>query len=166
MEQVVLLLGGNIGDVESCLERAIELIDAVDGVSNVRCSKRYKTEAWGFGDGCDVAPFVNQAVVFDACEGLEPLVLLDATQMIERELGREREFEMQQKIASGERYLSRTMDIDTIFWGDRVIESERLIVPHPLMQERDFVLRPMVDIVGDMLHPTLKVSCKELLERL
>ncbi len=166
MEQVVLLLGGNIGNVSAGLDRAVELLGEVDGVSVAKCSVKVTTKPWGFKEGGGVAPFVNQAVVLDVASWVEPLELLGSTQQIERELGRDRELEGRAKQMQGERYASRSIDIDIIFWGDRVIYNERLRVPHPLMQERDFVLGPIVEIMENFIHPVLGVSCRELLDRL
>ncbi len=171
MESVVLVLGGNIGDVEQRLDSAIDMIGAIDGVANLRCSKRYRTEPWGFYRAEDVAPFVNVAVIVDVeirDAERRPFELLDAIQRVEKELGREREEEQRERESREERYASRTIDIDIILWGDRILESERLVIPHPLMHERSFVLEPLAELEerGEMQHPILKRSCRELLNDL
>ena len=106
--------------------------------------------------------FANMALELQTT--LEPLEVLDITQAIEQELGRDRAKEQAAKAASGERYCSRTMDIDLMFYDDEVIQCERLTIPHPLMQEREFALRPMAEIAPERLHPTLGRSIKQMLE--
>lgn len=158
--RVMLLLGCNMGDKEATLRHAIELLCENTG-EVVATSKIYYSQAWGFH--CD-AEFANQAVVL--LTELEPEKLLDATQSIEAELGRDREKERLTKELSGERYCSRTMDIDIMFYDDEVISTPRLSVPHPLMQEREFALEPMCEIEPQRVHPTLGLSLKELYENL
>ncbi|MFI3289354.1 MAG: 2-amino-4-hydroxy-6-hydroxymethyldihydropteridine diphosphokinase [Rikenellaceae bacterium] len=161
MERVILLLGGNIGDVELRMKRAVEMIEERVGVVTKR-SAMVKSEPWGFKEV--VAPFTNQAIEVETL--LTPEELLDVTQKIERESGRDREEEREEKVRRGEKYASRKIDIDIIFYGDITYKSERLELPHPLMQERDFVLSPIVQIAPEWIHPTLKRGCKELLEEL
>ncbi len=161
MERVILLLGGNIGDVELRIERAVEMIEERVGAV-VNRSEMIKSEPWGFKEV--VAPFTNQAIEVETA--LTPEELLKATQNVENESGRDREEEQDEKERRGEKYASRKIDIDIIFYGDTVYKSERLELPHPLMQERDFVLNPTVQIAHEWIHPTLKRSCKELLEEL
>ncbi len=124
------------------------------------------SQPWGFGDQTqeEVAPFTNQAVVVETELAAEEL--LNALQQIENELGRRRTDEQQEREQRGVRYLSRKIDIDIIFYGDHVIQSERLTTPHPLMAEREFVLEPLVEIEPEWRHPLLRVSCRELLNRL
>ena len=83
--------------------------------------------------------------------------LLDATERIERELGRTLKSE-------GGNYHDRIIDIDILLYGDGIIESDRLTIPHPLMHKRRFVLEPLAAIAPDAIHPTLGKSIKELLE--
>ncbi len=160
----MLLLGGNIGDVEARIDRAVELIG--ERVGEVICrSSMVVSEAWGFNSA--TAKFTNQAVEIEVdADCMPPERLLDTTQGIERELGRDREAEAREKEQRGERYCSRGIDIDIILYGDMIYESERLRVPHPLMQEREFVLRPIVEIAPEWCNARYGVSCRELLERL
>lgn len=157
MHRVTLLLGGNRGDMSLALRRATELLAERVG-EVVALSGVYLTEAWGFHAE---ELFSNQAVV--VMTSLEPLALLDATQAIERELGRDRTVEAAEKLSSGERYCSRTMDIDIMFYDDEVIRDPRLTIPHPLMQEREFALEPLAEVEGERLHPVLGRTINELL---
>ncbi len=164
MEQVVLLMGGNVGDTSELLSRARELLSLEVGAI-VGCSSEVETEPWGFeGVEREVAKFVNQAVV--VATRLKPEELLKVTQKIEKEVGREREQEQQEREITGGRYASRMIDIDIIFYGQRVVSLDRLAIPHPLMQERSFVLRPMVEVAAEWIHPLLGRSCRELLNEL
>ncbi len=157
----MLLLGGNIGSVERRIDRAVELIAKRCGEIKRR-SQMMRTEAWGFSR--PTPDFVNQAV--EITTTLSPEELLNATQQIEREEGREREAEREEKSVSGERYCSRKIDIDIIFYGESIYRSERLTIPHPLMQEREFVLRPIVQIAPEWRNAKEGMSCEELLKRL
>ncbi len=164
MERVMLLLGGNIGDVESRIDRAVEIIECEVG-RIVNRSRMVKSEPWGFEDREDTTPpFTNQAVEVES--ELEPEALLRATQRAEIEVGRERDKEQSEKELRGEKYASRKIDIDIILYGDRLYKSEQLELPHPLMQERAFVLAPIVEIAPEWRHPRLKRSCRELLREL
>ncbi len=164
MERVMLLLGGNIGDVEGRIDYAVELIESSIGRVLAR-STMLKSEPWGFEDRVGVTPpFVNQAVVVES--DLLPEELLDVTQRVELESGRDRAEELSEKEVRGERYASRMIDIDIILYGEQSYKSERLKVPHPLMQEREFVLVPIVEISPEWRHPVLKCECRELLEEL
>ncbi len=161
MERAILLLGGNIGDVERRIGRAVEMIERRIGRVNRR-SEMVKSEGWGFNE--QVAIFTNQAIEVQTALGVEEL--LDATQTIEDEVGREREEEREEKIKRGERYASRKIDIDIIFYGEMIYKSGRLEIPHPLMQEREFVLNPIVQITPEWSHPKFNKSCEELLNEL
>lgn len=156
MHRVTLLLGGNRGDMPSALHRAVELLGERVGVV-VASSQIYRSEAWGFHAE---EPFSNQAVIVETT--LEPTALLYATQSIEAELGRDREKEFREKSSTGERYCSRTMDIDIMFYDAEVISTPRLTIPHPLMQQREFALEPMCELEGGREHPVLKKTLNDL----
>ena len=146
MARVVLLTGGNSGDVKRTLQAAQQLVNAKVGAV-LRCSHRYETKPWGFdADGV----FSNQAL--EVSTDLLPLEVLDAVQAIERELGRNR--------------ASRPIDIDILFYDDEVIDSERLTVPHPLMGEREFALVPLCEIMRQRRHPVTGRTVGEMLEEL
>ncbi len=163
MERVILLLGGNIGDVKGRLTEANTLINKYIGKVTKR-SSMIESQPWGFDNGEQIAPFTNQSVMVET--KLTADDLLTAVQEIEAQLGREREAELEEKSKRGVRYLSRKIDIDIIFYGDQIIQSERLTTPHPLMAEREFVLEPIVEIAAEWQHPIIGLNCKELLDNL
>lgn len=157
MARVVLLAGGNTGDVKRTLQSAQQLVnDRVGAV--LRCSHRYESEPWGFsGDR-----FSNQAL--EVSTDLAPEEVLDAVQEIERELGRNRAAEAIEKASTGARYTSRPIDIDILFYDDAVIATERLTVPHPLLEERLFALLPLCEIARSKCHPVTGRTVGEMLE--
>lgn len=150
MERVFLLLGSNIGNKSKTLLEAIELL-AIECGSITSQSKTYKSEPWGFESKDD---FLNVAVELET--NLEPYSLLESILDIENRLGRTR-------VEDG-KYHSRTIDIDIIFYGERVIVSQSLIIPHPNMHLRRFVLLPLSEICPRLIHPTLNVSVATLLK--
>lgn len=160
MARVALLLGGNQGDVKRTLQTAQQLINSRVGAV-LRCSHRYESEPWGFPAA---QRFSNQAL--EVSTDLSPLEVLDACQGIERELGRNRAAEAIEKASSGAAYSSRPIDIDIIFYGDEVIDDERLTVPHPLLAEREFALQPLAEIMRRHRHPVTGVTVVEMLDAL
>ena len=160
MARVALLLGGNQGDVKRTLQTAQQLITS-RVASVLRCSYRYESEPWGFPAA---QRFSNQAL--EVSTDLSPLEVLDACQGIERELGRNRAAEAIEKASSGAAYSSRPIDIDIIFYGDEVIDDERLTVPHPLLAEREFALQPLAEIMRRHRHPITGVTVGEMLDAL
>lgn len=144
-----ILLGTNLGDRERHLSAAIELIAQRVGRISAQ-SPIYETESWGYHDN----DYLNQVIVIDT--ELSPNDLLSATSQIETELGRVRD---------GQGYQARTIDIDILLYGNEVVDSPTLTVPHPRMQERRFVLIPMCDIDAGLVHPTLNKTMKELLQQ-
>lgn len=160
MARVALLLGGNQGDVKRTLQTAQQLINSRVGAV-LRCSHRYEREPWGFPAA---QRFSNQAL--EVSTDLSPLEVLDACQGIERELGRNRAAEAIEKASSGAAYSSRPIDIDIIFYGDEVIDDERLTVPHPLLAEREFALQPLAEIMRRHRHPVTGVTVGEMLDAL
>lgn len=157
MTRVALLLGGNQGDVKRTLQTAQQLINSRVGAV-LRCSHRYESAPWGFPAA---QRFSNQAL--EVSTDLSPLEVLDACQQIERELGRNRAAEAVEKASSGAAYSSRPIDIDIIFYGDEVIDDERLTVPHPLLAEREFALQPLAEIMRRHRHPVMGVTVGEML---
>ena len=160
MARVALLLGGNQGDVKRTLQTAQQLINSRVGAV-LRCSHRYESEPWGFPAA---QRFSTQAL--EVSTDLSPLEVLDACQGIERELGRNRAAEAIEKASSGAAYSSRPIDIDIIFYGDEVIDDERLTVPHPLLAEREFALQPLAEIMRRHRHPVTGVTVGEMLDAL
>ena len=127
----------------------------------LRCSHRYESEPWGFEAA---QKFSNQAL--EVSTDLTAHEVLDAVQAIERELGRNRAAAAVEKAAGGNRYTSRPVDIDIIFYGDEVIDDERLTVPHPLLAEREFALVPLCEILRSRRHPVTGLTVGEMLDAL
>jgi 2-amino-4-hydroxy-6-hydroxymethyldihydropteridine diphosphokinase len=149
VEQVVLSLGGNLGDRKRYIETALKLVDyRIGGIE--KCSQLYETEPWGTNHP---EIFLNAAVVVKT--DLEPLEILKAIKEIERELGR---------MPNDERNSPRTIDIDILFYGNLILDSDLLIIPHPRITERNFVLIPVSEILPDLMHPVFKKTISELLQ--
>ncbi len=156
MAQTVLITGGNQGDVRRLLEEAAQCIEERIGPI-VKASRHYESEPWGFK--ADTS-FWNQVLVVQTT--LSPEELLEATQEVEQLLGRDRMTEQEMKAQSGARYASRKMDVDILFYDDRVVENERLQIPHPRIACREFVLRPLCEVLPDFRHPLHGVTIEEL----
>ena len=140
--EVLLLLGGNIGDVVATMHRTEEMIGEHVGTVLSR-SRDHWSEPWGFHDE---RLFLNRALLVRT--DLSPQDLLEKCLVIERRLGRTR--------APGQGYAARTIDIDVLLYGDRVISTPDLVVPHPLMHERTFALGPAADVAPAWSHPILQ----------
>lgn len=160
MHSVTLLTGSNDVLAVAILLQAVEMLEERLG-KVVEQSQIYPSEAWGF---VTEFPFYNQALRFDT--DFEPLVVLDIVQEVEILLGRNRDQEQAERERTGSRYASRRIDIDVIFYDDEVIRSERLTVPHPLLTEREFALRPLCEIMGEYRHPALGGSLNDWLKRI
>jgi 2-amino-4-hydroxy-6-hydroxymethyldihydropteridine diphosphokinase len=145
--EVVLSLGGNKGDREKLLFRAIESLN--DRFQLVRVSKIYETAAWG---GVAKADFLNQLAIIRTEKN--PEEVLEIIQEIEVDLGRIRE----------EPWGDRTMDIDILYFGNQVMASERLTIPHPYISERRFILVPLVELLPDKIHPIRNKTSVQMLE--
>lgn len=148
MAKVYLLTGGNVGDSLKTLERANGLIQEKVGTI-IKSSSVYKTAAWGKTDQDD---FLNQ--VLQTNTTLSPIGLMDILLDIEMELGRKRL----------EKYGPRIIDLDILFYDDLIINSDRLTIPHPQIQNRRFVLEPLNELEPELVHPLLKKSISKLLE--
>ena len=134
LHTVYLGLGSNLGDGKKNLEKALELLSQRVG-EIVRVSSFIESEPWGFQSE---HTFTNGAV--SMLTNLSPFQLLDETQAIEREMGRTH------KHKPGEGYKDRIIDIDILYYDELVMKTERLTLPHPLIEERDFVKIPLKDI--------------------
>jgi 2-amino-4-hydroxy-6-hydroxymethyldihydropteridine diphosphokinase len=127
----------------------------------MRCSHRYKSAPWGFESG---AHFSNQVLICDT--DLSPREVLAEVHAIEQALGRDRDAEAAEKARTGQTYSSRVIDVDILFYGDEVIAEADLVIPHPLLHERDFVLEPLGEVAPDKVHPVLGQTIAELRDRI
>lgn len=148
MNTAYLILGGNQGDCLKNLNDARSLI-ALEAGSISKFSKIYVTAAWGNEDQSD---FYNQAICLKT--QLSASDLLTKLLELEEKLGRKR---------GGEKWQARTIDIDILFYNEEIIHQKNLVIPHPFIQERRFVLVPLNDIAKEFIHPILQKDIQTLL---
>ena len=147
--EAYLGLGSNLRDRARNLRRAVSLLGR--RMSTAALSSVYETRPWGHADQ---PSFLN--MVYRVDTGMAPQDLLRAAQEVEHVLGRAPTF----------RYGPRLIDVDILLYGDRVIDTQDLRVPHPRLSERAFALVPLAEIAPELMHPELGVSVRELLKRL
>ena len=152
MTQVFLSLGSNKGDRFPQLKKAIEEIHKYAGkVLNI--SDIFESKSWAYED----ADYLN--IVIEIKTNLSPDKLLQKTQTIENKLGRNtKTYTKNGKPV----YSARIIDIDILFYGNEIINSDKLTIPHPLMHLRRFVLQPMTQIAADFIHPVFNETIKTL----
>jgi len=144
-------IGSNLGSpVNNCF-RAVELMSSLNGVNVLKRSSLYRTEPVGL---LEQEWFVN--CVAKVATVLSAHSLLRAFQQIESDMGRKR------TISKG----SRTMDMDILFYGHNIVEEDGLMIPHPELHKRRFVLAPLCEIAPNFVHPVCGVPVKELLNSL
>lgn len=154
MTVVFVGFGSNMGDRLDNIRRARRELALLPDTILIDNAHIYETKPVGGPAGQD--DYLNSVSLVDT--RLEPLELLRRLQQIERQLGRRREGE------TG-RWGPRLIDLDILLWEDSVIEEPELVVPHPRLAERAFVLVPLADLQPDFLHPVLDLTIRELLER-
>jgi 2-amino-4-hydroxy-6-hydroxymethyldihydropteridine diphosphokinase len=147
-QSVYLLIGSNMGDRRKHLSDALWAIETKAGVIRARSSV-YETDAWG---NTNQPSFYNQAIRITAF--LNPVELLAQLQLIEKSLGRERK----------EKWGARVIDIDILFYGDHIVDTPDLKIPHPELPNRRFALIPMAEIADDLIHPKMYQTIHELLK--
>jgi len=147
MNQVYLLLGANLGARELQLQHArLHIEESIGKLAN--SSHLYETEAWGV---TDQPTFINQVLLVETV--YSPQEILRRTQLIEDKLGRIRT----------EKWGARVIDIDILYFNADIINEENLFIPHPLLQERNFVLIPLSEIAPQFIHPILGQTNQSLL---
>lgn len=146
--KVFIELGGNLGDRLNLILEAKKLIRLLD-CKIIQQSSVFETPPWGFSADQN---FYNQIIEIDTA--IKPLDLIANLQKIEEKLGR---------IRNSSKYESRTIDLDILFFNAEVLTEINLIIPHPRLHLRKFVLIPMCEIAPDFVHPLLNVTMHELL---
>ena len=136
--RVYLGLGSNLGDRRENLLAALRLLDGMEDVSVLEVSSVYETKPWGKTDQPDFLNLVTQVST-----SRDPRTMLAACVEVERKLGRVRE----------ERWGPRVIDVDILLYDDLRIEEEDLVIPHPRMRERDFVMVPLLELRPGMRIP-------------
>ncbi len=152
MESCYVLFGSNMGDKENIFAEACLLINNRCGAITA-VSSSYESEPWGFEAS---EWFLNRLILVDT--DLNPEAMLRELLAIETELGRVRHPEK-------EGYTSRTADLDILYYGQRVIVTPTLTVPHPRLHLRRFALMPLCEVVPELMHPVFQVTQRELLHR-
>lgn len=151
MTTCLLSLGSNLGNCIDTLNSAINDIKSLKGVEDVVCASMYQTKPVGYLEQDD---FINTALKIKT--SLEPFILLDNLQALEQKYKRVRLF----------KYGPRTLDIDIIAYGNVCQEDKRLILPHPRMAQRAFVLVPLNEIASDFVFASLNKDVATLLNEL
>ena len=149
MIQVFLGIGTNLGDRERNLQEARAALS--QRLEILKESSIYQTAPWGY---LDQPAFLNQ--VIEAQTDLSSLNLLDFLKQTEKQLGRQANF----------RFGPRLIDLDILFYGNRIIQTPRLQVPHPRLSERAFVLIPLAEVAPEFVHPQNKQTVTQLLAAL
>ena len=147
MNTVYFLLGSNLGNSKEQLVLAIKNIEKYIGPI-IKLSSLYSTAAWGNNKQPD---FLNQVIIVQTL--LAPQIVLNEILAIEEKMGRVRTV----------KNAARIIDIDILFFNSEIIKEKDLVIPHPEIQNRRFVLIPLVEIAGLILHPILKKNAQELL---
>ena len=148
MSSYYLLAGTNQGDRTKNLKTALERISR-HPVKIHEISSVYETEAWG---KLDQDNFLNQAALVHTSLSAEDTLL--KCKDIEKQMGS----------FKTETWGPRTIDIDVLFYNESIIDKENIKIPHPMIEKRNFVLIPLMEIAGDMVHPVLEKTIEELYE--
>ena len=148
MRKIYLSIGSNKGNRYSFIKEAIELIQKDIGLVTLK-SKIYETKSWGFRSD----DFLNICLMIKS--ELIPAELLKKIQNVEGIIGRKR---------NSSEISAREIDIDILFYSDEIVDQKDLIIPHPRLHLRNFVLYPLNDIASNFIHPILKKPVNELLE--
>jgi 2-amino-4-hydroxy-6-hydroxymethyldihydropteridine diphosphokinase len=149
MNNAYLLIGGNLGDRLANLNNAIQKIELHCG-KIISSSTIYETAAWGF---TEQPPFFNQALQVETA--LSATELMQQLLIIELSLGRERLLPLG----------PRTIDLDIIYFNNEIIQNDIVSIPHPRMEQRNFVLIPLNEIAPTFLHPVLNIPTSTLLKQ-
>lgn len=150
-------IGSNKGNRLPAIDRAVALVasQCVSPGARVHAASPLQSDPWGFDSA---SPFVNVGIMFDT--GMTPVALLDTLSAIERSID-----PSPHRDPSGA-YIDRVIDIDLIAMDDLVVDTPRLVLPHPRMHLRPFVLIPMLTLDPDWVHPILRLTPRQMLDSL
>ena len=151
MHRAYVGLGSNLGDRAAHLRAALAGLAATPGVERVVASSLYETEPVGPPQG----RYLNAVAALDTT--LDAYALFARLAELERAAGR---------VRGPERNAPRTLDLDLLLFGDECVDTAELVVPHPRLHERAFVLAPLAELAAEVVHPRLHVTVAELLARL
>lgn len=149
MKQVFLGLGSNIGDRKKYLQEAIDEIKKIRDTKVVKLSGIYETEPWGFKEQDE---YLNAVIEIET--DIHYPELLKEVKDIEVRLGRDKT----------DKWKSRKIDIDILFFGDLIYEGDNLCIPHKHIEDRNFVLVPLNEIEPDFVHPVTKKNISDILQ--
>lgn len=150
MSEVFLLFGSNLGDRFKIIAEAVDQTKHAIG-DVIKASSVYESAPWGFDHE---NKFLNQVVILKTSHS--PRKILHSIQNIEEKMGRVRN--------NSSTYSGRTIDIDILFYDDLVMNEKDLKIPHPLLHERRFTLKPLVEIASTYIHPAFHKTMQQLLE--
>lgn len=150
-QQVFIGIGSNLGNRHAYYQRALDAIAALPGTRILQQSSQYETEPLGAA----LTWYLNGVIEIET--GFAPDFLLSHLQAIENALGR---------VRSAQRWTSRTMDLDILFFGADIVDTPDLHIPHPELHTRRFVLEPLAEIAPRFVHPTLNRTITALLDTL
>lgn len=151
MVQVALIIGSNLDDKKFYLDKAKASLEKHVG-NLMKASSVYISPPWGYESTNE---YYNQVLIFES--DLKPEHVLSFCLRIEQSLGRKRGLE-------GE-YQDRTIDIDILYFGNEVVATDKLSIPHPRMHQRRFCLLPLFEVDPDWQHPTLYLNVQEMIDR-
>ena len=152
MHDCLIAFGSNLGDVRDTYQQSLCLLTDTEGIQDLQAGIPVRTEPVGGSKG--QAQFLNAAIRFQTSLSAEDLH--QRMTAIEQELGRVR----------GQRWQARKIDLDLLLYDDLVTDSSQLVIPHPRMTFRRFVLEPAKDIAGDMMHPISRMTIDQLIQHL
>jgi len=146
MSKVYFSIGSNKGNRSGLINEAIDKIDIIIG-KVLQKSSIYETKSWGFNSN----NFYNICILLEST--LTPELILNKILTIEKDIGR---------LKTTDQYSDRCIDIDILFFDNRIVNSKSLEIPHPRIQLRKFVLTPMLELTPDLIHPILNKSIRQL----
>jgi 2-amino-4-hydroxy-6-hydroxymethyldihydropteridine diphosphokinase len=149
-EHIYIGFGSNLGSSAEILAEVLDDL-TIEGYDVLRISELYQSEPWGGAEGADYLNCVLEIAVKGS-----PEEMLRKLQEIETRHGRTRDYH----------YAPRTCDLDILLWSDERLNTPDLVIPHPMMEERRFVLRPLCDLIPDAMHPVSKNTFRSLLATL